>query len=264
MGNLYLIMLPLHVFTLVRNGMPFLPYTFYMLNSLDLDWHWHVVEGQSDNVKCTRWCRKMAPGLSDDGTTEFLDLIAKHPRVTIQRKPLWSGKLEMCNAALSQIGQPCVLMEMDADELWKPKDIHSVVKFGSDMDNFVMRFPCRYFVGQNIITTPVGSYGHYLDEWKRCWKFVPGASFTSHEPPRLSSELNAQSISKTTAMERGLMFDHYSWVYEQHVAYKCEFYGYGQRGLDGWKRLQENKLWPTKLKPFLHWVDDRAMADLLS
>ena len=33
--------------------------------------------------------------------------------------------------------------------------------------------------------------------------------------------------------------------------------------VEGWKRLQAHTQFPTKLKPFLPWVDDKATVDIL-
>ena len=40
--------MPLEFFTLVFNGMPFLPYHLDVWRKLDLPWRWHVVEGLAD------------------------------------------------------------------------------------------------------------------------------------------------------------------------------------------------------------------------
>src|SRR4051812_38483886 len=49
--------------------------------------------------------------------------------VTIYRKPLdefWDGKREMVNAPLPNITEPCLLWQVDSDELWTVEQIHSV------------------------------------------------------------------------------------------------------------------------------------------
>ena len=93
----------LHVLTIVLDGMPTLPAIFFNLNALKLDWTWHVVEGAAANTNCTKWCAQQQPRLSLDGTSEFLDMISRHPRVKLYRKPWWAGgKVEMVNAPLCQ------------------------------------------------------------------------------------------------------------------------------------------------------------------
>lgn len=102
--------LPLHIFTIVLDGMPFLPIQFSTFNRLDFPWTWHVVEGAAANVRDTGWCQPQDPRLSQDGSKEFLDSISRHPRVKIYRSPWWpQGKTEMVNAAVAAIKEPCLL-----------------------------------------------------------------------------------------------------------------------------------------------------------
>ena len=47
--------LPLHFFTIVLNGEPFIRYHIDVFRTLDCDWHWHVVEGVASLVHDTAW-----------------------------------------------------------------------------------------------------------------------------------------------------------------------------------------------------------------
>lgn len=40
--------LPVHFFTIVLNGEPFIRYHEHMLNKLPFEWHWHIVEGVAE------------------------------------------------------------------------------------------------------------------------------------------------------------------------------------------------------------------------
>ena len=51
--------LPVHFFTVVLNGMPYLRHHVEQMRRLDFDWHWHVVEGATHR-----------DGRSVDGTSE--------------------------------------------------------------------------------------------------------------------------------------------------------------------------------------------------
>lgn len=129
--------LPIHFFTIVLNGEPFIRYHERMLAQLPMRWHWHIVEGVAELNHDTAWaarnggripgaCHKN--GLSIDGTSEYLDdLKQRFPdRVSIYRKPrgeFWDGKREMVTAPLSAIQEDCLLWQVDSDELWMPDQI---------------------------------------------------------------------------------------------------------------------------------------------
>ena len=55
-------------FTIVLDGMPWLPMQLAMMQRLKCDWLWAVAEGVADNVADTGWCKKIPPRLSNDGT----------------------------------------------------------------------------------------------------------------------------------------------------------------------------------------------------
>ena len=79
-----------------------------------------------------------------------------------------------------------------------------------------------------------------------------------HEPPRLSG-INERGMERcipnNVCRQYGIVFQHLSYVFEHQIAFKAEFYGYGQSAIDGWRRLQNHKgPWPVNLKPFLGWV----------
>lgn len=112
--------LPLHVFTIVLNGFPFIRHHIEVFRRLKGPWHWHIVEGVAELVHDTAWSVELGgrvdaslhqQGRSHDGTSGYLDqLAAAFPdNITIYRKPLgkfWNGKLEMVNAPLSNIHEP--------------------------------------------------------------------------------------------------------------------------------------------------------------
>lgn len=255
----------LTVFTIVRNGMPFLPSIFFTLQSTKLDWRWIVAEGASLNTHCTAWCNQQEPGLSTDGTTEFLDMISSHPRVTILRKEMWDGKVEMCNACLAEIKDPCVLMQMDSDELWQADVLHKVVElFEAEEDYSAALVRCRYFLGVNILATSINGYGNRVGEWARIWRFEVGDKFERHEPPQLKQQRKGICFSADVMAMDGITFDHYAWWSENQAAYKEQFYGYAN-ARQHWYALQVNTEWPVKdLRKFLPWVGNNASADKLT
>lgn len=257
-------MLPLHILTIVYNGMPFLPMQLACFNRLRCDWTWHIVEGPAAPVNCTSWCKPQEPGFSTDGSHEFILSLKHHPRCdTIWQRYWRGGKVEMCNHGIASIPHPCLLLQVDVDELWLPDQIDRIVELLSPPGvNASALFMCRYFVGPNIITVGHNCYGNNPGEWSRVWRFEPGTVFLKHEPPILSKQ-QPGVIPRDLTASIDLAFDHFAYVFESQVAYKEAFYGY-KDGVKHWRRLQDHKgPWPVKLKDFLPWVDDRAQADLL-
>lgn len=260
-------MLPLHIFTIVLDGMPFLPMQLATFNRLQCDWTWHIVEGAARNVNCTSWCKTQYPRVSNDGSHEFIREMVNHPRIHVRWGPDWKGgKVEMCNAAIELIDEPCVLLECDADELWLPSQLDKIADILSTGSANCLYFFCRYFVGPNLVTSGENCYGNNPGEWLRAWRFIPGMTFSKHEPPVLrgvNERSQEHAFTRELTRDLGLVFDHWAYVFESQVAYKEKFYGY-DNAVAHWSRLQIHPgPWPVKLRDFLPWVDDRAKAQPL-
>lgn len=256
----------LHIFTIVYNGMPYITWHLPMLNMLrqyGIDWHWHVVEGPAKNVYCTSWCKPLPMGQSTDGTVEYLATIKSHPRVSLYQASMWPGKVAMVNTPLWTIDEPCVLMEIDSDELWTAERIAAVMHEFEDKrhDYGAMEFFCQYFVGPNIVITSTNTYGNKPGEWRRAWRFTPGDSFEKHEPPVLRQQNPGNLLNRVETALRGLTFNHYAYTTPAQVAFKEKYYGYAD-ALRHWERLQANTVWPVHLRNFLPWVKDGAFATL--
>jgi hypothetical protein len=249
----------LHVFTLVLNGSPFIYWHLPMLTMLDYPWHWYVCEGAAMNGGSTKWCQPQQPGLSTDGTHEYLNSIKGHPRVTILQRPSWPSKDSMCNAILSEITSPGTLVQSDSDELFTSYqlcDIARAFELNRNLDR--MEFRCRYFYGPNLVV--IG--GEERNRWERAWRFKPGQVFLSHEPPILSGRKGSH-MSPTETAKMGLIMDHHSYSTEAQVAYKEQFYGY-HNAVKHWRKLQENPFWPIRdLQEWLPWVPKGTQVDKL-
>lgn len=252
----------LHIFTIVLDGMPQITWHLPVFNRLVTDWHWHIVHGVAENLLDTAWCERIAARLSQDGTSEYLETLHSHPRVSIIERPLWPGKTAMCNAAINQIHEECILLQIDADELWTPDQIERLTQTLEFTGCRSAQVYMRYFVGPNIVTKGIDSYGNNPGEWQRAWRYSPGMKFVRHEPPILDSpSIPCLNREETRAMK--IVPDHYAYVFEHQVQFKETYYRY-PGALQQWKRLQAHAgPWPVKLKDFLPWVDDRAQAGLL-
>lgn len=254
------------IFTIVLDGFPFLPMQLNVLNQLTCDWQWTIIEGAAANVNCTSWCKKQAPRFSEDGSHQFIMSLWNHPRIRVIGNRFWSGgKVEMCNAALGSIKEPCALLQMDADELWTPDRLDCLPRIFDDERILAARFVCRYLMGPNLVTQGINCYGNNAGEWLRLWKYAPGMRFRTHEPPVLvgrngdpTSNHRIKERHETAAM--GLRFDHWAYVFESQVAYKESFYGYAN-ATEHWRSLQKyTGPFPVQLKRFLPWVDSFAQV----
>jgi hypothetical protein len=252
-------------FTIVLNGMPFIKQQYGIIPEVFDEWI--IVEGYSKPVKDTAWCKHIDiskftnNGLSNDGTTEFLNSI-KSDKIKIIRKPLgefWNGKTEMCNAAIQGLSN-CVLMEFDVDEIWSVdmlKDVLSEAeKHHSVYD--VMQFYCNCYVGHNLITVGENCYGNNPGEWQRLWALKEPSYFVTHEPPVIHGL--DRIVPRENTKLKGWIFDHYSYTTEAQLKFKEDYYGYAN-AVEQWKKLQEHTDFPCKLNQFLPWVDDRALVN---
>ncbi len=255
------------ILTIALDAMPMITWHLPTFNRLPFDWQWLIAEGVADNILDTSWCRKLEPRLSNDGTTDYLGQIQMHhPRVDVFRNTLWPGKTAMFNKLLEHVPDECLLLQVDADEIWTIEQLSKLVRlFEAHTHMHAARFFCRYFVGQNIVTTTEDAYGNNPGEWLRCWRYRKGMQFKTHEPPVLDDPAvfrDSKIFTRQEMREYKLVFDHYAYAYESQLRFKEQYYGYENAVLQ-WRALQANTIWPAKLKQFLPWVDDRASADLV-
>lgn len=273
--------LPIHFFTIVLNGGPFIRYHIEAFKMLPFRWHWHIIEGVADLKHDTAWSLKSGAkitdelhnkGLSNDGTTEYLDDLVKHypGNISIYRKrdgSFWDGKLEMVNAPLPDINEECLLWQVDADELWTVEQICSGhAMFMQQHEKTAAYYFCHYFVGENLIITTRDTYGNDTRyEWLRTWRYKPGDRWMSHEPPKLCRLLDGQwtdtgminPFRHRETEDRGLVFQHYAFVTEAQLKFKERYFGYAN-ALNHWQQLQQNIRFPVLLKNYFPWVKDNA------
>lgn len=277
--------LPVHFFTIVLNGEPFIRYHLEALAGLPFRWHWHIVEGVARLRHDTAWSVSNGGRISDslhsqgrshDGTSEYLDRIQReHPdKITIYRKPpprLWDGKLEMINAFLPHLPEDCLLWQVDADELWSRAQIVKLRElFLEHPGKTAAWFWCRYFVGPELVVSSRAGYSQNPEsEWLRVWRYKSGMEWASHEPPRLietSSRDGEREVGKINPFwhfemeEHGLVFQHFAYAVQEQLAFKQIYYGY-RDALDGWQKLQAAQERPLLLRNYFSWVKDDTAVD---
>ena len=272
--------LPVHFFTIVLNGQPFIQHHIEQFRKLPFFWHWHIVEGVAALNHDTAWPRARGGtvpaglhhgGLSIDGTTEYIDsLKAQFPdNITIYRPPtgkFWDGKREMVNAPISHIADECLLWQVDADELWTVSQlIRTHALFLANPDKTAALFYCHFFVGPELVITSRDTYGNYSSrEWLRVWRYKPGDRWAAHEPPLLHrgdqdvGAINPFRHAETEAM--GLVFQHFAYAIEAQLRFKESYYGYAG-AVEQWRKLQRTNDFPQRLSNHFAWVADAAIVN---
>ncbi|MEG4918222.1 class I SAM-dependent methyltransferase [Microcoleus sp. B7-D4] len=280
-----LLELPIHFFTIVLNGQPFIEYHIEVLKQLPCKWHWHIVEGVAELKHDTAWSlgngghipdEIHCEGRSNDGTTEYLDKLAQlYPEnVTVYRKPegvFWDGKREMVNAPLANIDEECLLWQVDVDELWTIEQLCTARSmFINNPEKTAAFYWCWYFVGENLVISSRNCYAQNpAQEWLRTWRFKPGYVWVRHEPPILAeplpngefrnvAELNPFRHEKTENL--GLIFQHFAYVTPDQLRFKEQYYGY-TNARSQWTALQQQTKFPVLLRQYFSWVQDGTTVD---
>ena len=277
--------LPVHFFTIVLNGMPFMAHHIDVFRHLPFRWHWHIVEGVAELTGDTAWSLPNGgripdcyhnQGRSTDGTSAYIDELNRlfPDNISIYRKPpgeFWQGKLEMVNAPLGAIREQCLLWEIDADECWTHTQLCAGRRmFHDEPDRTAAFYWCHFFVGQRLVVNSRNCYSQVGgQEWLRTWRYRPGCEWVAHEPPRLvfgregeaSQDLaRVRPFSNNETEARGLVFQHFAYATAEQVRFKQKYYGY-ENATYHWLRLQKERQFPVRLGDYLPWVPDETTVD---
>ncbi len=277
---------PIHFFTIVLNGQPFIRYHIEIFKQLPFKWHWHIIEGVADLKHDTGWSIQMGGSISDeihkngrshDGTTEYIDELAQlYPdNITIYRKPegvFWDGKREMVNAPLKNIQEECLLWQVDVDELWTLEQICTAREmFISKPEKTAAFYWCWYFVGEELIISTRNCYAQNpQQEWLRTWRFKPGYIWAAHEPPVLVEPLADGQYKNVAATnyfshqeteQHDLVFQHFAYVTQEQLGFKEKYYGY-KNAVSQWSFLQKTTKFPVLLREYFPWVQDETQVDI--
>ena len=269
--------LPVHFFTIVLNGEPFIRYHINVLNRLPFRWHWHVVEGVAELRHDTAWALAYGGavpeayhenGLSNDGTTNYLDrLAALFPdNVSVYRLEqgkMWDGKCTMINAPLNYIREECLLWQIDVDEFWTEDQLcRGRELFLRNREKTAAWYDCHFFVGPNLLISDTEAEGHRLStNWLRTWRYTPGCRWASHEPPvlvrpgakRAHLDIGRENpFLPDDTRHEGLVFQHKAYILKKQLRFKEAYYGYHGATMN-WLLLQKQHDFPLQLKEFFPW-----------
>ncbi|MBV6625405.1 MAG: FkbM family methyltransferase [Rivularia sp. (in: Bacteria)] len=277
--------LPVHFFTIVLNGQPFIKYHIDIFKQLPFKWHWHIVEGVADLKHDTAWSVGNGgrisseihnSGLSIDGTSEYINQLKQlYPdNITVYRKPegvFWEGKREMTNAPLENIQEECLLWQVDVDELWTFEQLSTARElFIKNPEKTAAFYWCWYFVGDNLLISTRNCYAQNpQQEWLRTWKFKPGYVWAAHEPPVLVEKLPDGKLKNVAAVNpfkheetesHNLVFQHFAYATQEQLKFKEEYYGY-KGAISQWTALQQQTKFPVLLRDYFAWVGDDTLID---
>lgn len=209
---------------IVLNGMPLIEYSLRSI--YDFAHEIIVVEGAVKNCMAAA----KPDGSSRDGTVEFLRSFPDPKRKIRLFQGLWPEKCQMQNKALEHVTGDYVWL-IDSDEVYKPQDLKTLrdllVKDPAITQiNFI---PDNFWKGLDyIFVSPMflQSDHHY----RRLFKYVPGAVFTTHRPPTMVWPGSNQTTEQMRLLDgfqtrkMGILIYHYSYVFEHQVAQKNSYY----------------------------------------
>ena len=241
--------------TIVLNGMPFIEHAIKAV--YDFAHEIIIVEGAVEN------CMFAAnpDGSSTDGTVELIQRFPDpHNRIRLIQGR-WPEKVHMQNKALEYVTGDYVWL-VDSDEIYKQEDLTkiknliqsdpSITQINFIPDNFWKDF-------DHIFVSPLFfESGHH---YRRVFKFVSGARFTSHRPPTMiypGAHLTTEQmrlIDGSQTRKLDIIPFHYSYVLDEQVKQKIELYnryGWGK----GWG-LDLNE-WYREC--FLKWTPENREA----
>lgn len=241
-------------FTLLLDGMPWLPMQYAALSNVTCDLEWFIVHGAAMNNGSTAWCNWQPPRLSNDGSMDFLrSVLPQAPfKSTIAEKEAWESKDAMVNEVTINLKEPCILFELDVDELYHPEQISRIVALFESEAVGAIRIPCRYWVGEKLVCEGENCWSNWPTEYERAWRWEPGMKMLTHEPPKPNRYLG-RIVERDEAKLYNLGFDHKAYVTEAQVRFKERYYNYTGL-LDQWKALQRNQDWPVPLSRFFAHV----------
>ncbi len=209
---------------IVLNGMPFLE---QCLKAIYVSAHEIiVVEGAVEN------CMFAAnpDGSSKDGTVEFLRSFPDPAGKVNLIQSRWPEKCEMQNAALEHVTGDYVWL-VDSDEIYRHDDIRKICNIlENDTEITQVNFiPDNFWKGFDFIfVSPL--FFEPAHHYRRIFKFVPGARFTSHRPPTMKwpgldrSTEEMKLLDGATTRKMQIYPYHYSYVLEDQVRQKIELY----------------------------------------
>jgi ADP-heptose:LPS heptosyltransferase len=122
---------------------------------------------------------------------------------------------------------------------------------------------CHFFVGPRRFVKSRNTWATQPLDWLRVWRFRPGMSWRSHEPPVLLDEqgrnvAQINPFSRDETLGEGISFQHFAYATEAQVRFKEIYYGY-RDAMNHWHRLQRASV-PLDPADYLPWAKRGAIV----
>jgi len=159
---------------------------------------------------------------STDRTNEILAGVVGEKNVIHGQ---WHNKTEMCNAAVHLVPPDTThVWHIDADEVWKPKDISFILSQLDDVDSVSFRMHSFYGGFEHVMTGYEENF-----EVHRIKRWYVGARWHDHRPPSVLAPdgrrwRDHRHVNHWTTDSWGVRFYHYSYVFPSQIKAKTEFY----------------------------------------
>ncbi|MBN2143429.1 MAG: tetratricopeptide repeat protein, partial [Candidatus Aureabacteria bacterium] len=167
-------------------------------------------------------------------------------------------------APFPNISEPCLLWQLDSDELWSSRQISKMRRaFLLHPEKTGAEFYCHYLVGPRKYVTSINTWAGRAHDWMRVWKYSPKMRWQSHEPPVLIDSkghdlMQIRPFTRDETRSMGLVFQHHGYVVEPQVRFKEIYYGLSN-AVKGWHDLQMSR-GEVRLENYLPWTEN-AKAD---
>lgn len=196
-----------------------------MLENFD---KWIVIEGHARPGGSTSWCNhlKYQQAASTDGTREYLRTL---PIEYIEGNGFWESKDTQFQAGINRLKEltdECTLWQVDADEWWTKRQLERNEKaLLGDVGSVGFHHVVGECEGGLLLAQGKWGSGFVNRVWK--WR---GQDFISHEPATMKGQGKPERLPER--------FLHFSYYFEQDVAFKTKYYKGHETVWKGWKALQ--------------------------
>jgi hypothetical protein len=137
----------------------------------------------------------------------------------------FAEKHEQANAYMVNFDHNCTephyVWNLDADEIFKPQDIETVISLIKAEQYTSVGFKSISFYG---------GFERYLTgfeegaEFIRIQKAYPGCKWESHRPPRIKQQGSEKHLDFNALARMGIRMYHYSYVFPRQVKEKVQYY----------------------------------------
>jgi len=211
-----------------------------------------IVEGATDSfAKALNW-------RSPRSTDNTIEIIKKYPNVQLIQLPFnYKDKNEMCNEAMRIINKDIdYVWYADSDEFYKHDDIYFIKQLLGKNEYSYVEFKMHHFWKHFDVIGVGGNKWAYDTSIPRIWKYHNGASFINHRPPTIlnGQNIDLKNIKPLFAENNPVKCLHYSYIFEQQVREKMQYYSIVfERDYMGWF----NNCWKAWSKLNRQYIESR-------